>query len=155
MRHCLAGGLIAGLVLAGCGSTGSPSAATTTKSTSETTTTVNGATVEADVQALGQAISNANTQLELGATVSCGTGSDLQHLHSEVNIAQWSQAAYYAASVKADLATEESQFGEFLAEYPAQKQNFPGPYPWSSLMAAAQQVLAALPNVTVTVHGNC
>lgn len=150
--------LVGSMALGACGG-GSASASQKTQTTTPALTvhTVNAANVEASLQGLKQALSNANNQSDIaisGAPWTCSTTTDLQHLQSEVNLGQWSQAAYYGVAVKSDLATEKSQFASFLANYPAQKANYSS-YPWGSVMAAINQLIAQLPQVTTTVQGNC
>lgn len=158
-QHCefsiIAGLLIGSVVLGGCGGTPSSSSQKTQKAS--TGQTVDAASVEEDLRALKQALLNANNQSEVavsGAPWTCGTTSDLQHLQSEINIGQWSQAAYYGAAVKADLSTEKSQYASFLATYPAQQANY-SPYPWQSVMLAINQLIAQLPQIAISVQGNC
>ena len=100
-------------------------------------------------------MSDANVSLELPYTTGCTGASDLRHLQDEVNSSQWAQAAYYTAAVGADIAANESSFDSFLAQYPAQKQNFPGPYPWATLKTDVHQLAALLPRVAASVQGSC
>jgi len=154
VKRNLLGVALIGLVSAACGFSGSSN---TAAASTKATTTLNVAVVEADIQALKHEISNADTQLQLDSIVSCSTASDMQSLQNEVNSSQWAQAAYYATAVKSDIITEQSEFSKFLAEFPAQKQNFSGllPFQWSAVIKPDNQLLSILPQVTVAVQGNC
>ena len=143
----LASVLLVALMLAACGSSSAAN--------SPQNVVPNAATVESNVQALSGMISYVSNEVGLSAVTSCSAGSDMRHLESEVNASRWGQAAYFVAAVKSDLMEERSQFAGFLSEYPIQRQNFPAQLPWRKMFMSLSRLLAQLPRVTVTVHGNC
>jgi hypothetical protein len=135
--------VVASLTLGACGTTAET---TTTTAATTTTTTINGATVASDMQALVSDLTSADvipaSKTTLSLFGSC-TADDFNHLQTEVNASQWDQAGYYAADVKADLATYASSWPSGL------------PVAYSTLRGDVTRLTEALPKNTATLHPSC